>query len=84
MNIRILALFNHITCYKSPEWPTRRCALTRFADSYQVGRGDVGVLTEGVEENRDGESEVARLELPAGPNLCSKALHRGHRLEAAV
>ena len=58
--------------------------MTRFSDSYQVRRGDVGVLTEGVEENRDGESEVARLELPAGPNLCSEALHCGHRLEAAI
>ena len=29
---------------------------------YQVGRGHRGVFTEGVEENGDGEGEMARLE----------------------
>ena len=79
ISVQIVALL-----LMGPEGSTIGWTLTSSADSYQVGRGDVGVLTEGVEEDSDGEGEVARLELPAGPNFRREALHGGHWLKTAV
>lgn len=44
---------------------------------YQVGRGHRGVFTEGVEEDGDGEGEMARLEGARCTNFRCEAFHGG-------
>jgi len=46
-------------------------------DMTQVGRGHRGVFTEGVEEDGDGEGEMARLEGPRCTNFRCEAFHGG-------